>query len=395
MSQVMEAEEKNESIGMKERYKSLDIYRGLLMVIMALDHTVYYIIGSHPMEYFGDGAPGFVFPKYDQIYIFVNRILSHIVAPGFFFLLGLSVILYKERHHKNEGTSNLKPSHLKHFLLRGLVMIIAQLTLINFAWMLGTLNSNIIASSIPSGGGGDVLVSMDVIATLAVCMILGYILSGLSDRWILGLTLGLMVFNTLIFPKGTMLEGSYNPLLRWLFIPGQTGIFLSHYPILHWFPLTGIGLVFGRLFVKSKDKAMGLSAYLGLGLLLVFVITRLLNLLDQHPQNSGIRGFLSLTKYPPSVSFVLFTMGISFILLYMIDRFTKRFRGFDFLLVFGQNSMLFYIVHLYVYGILGLIISKGQGVIHFYALWLLGLGISFFMCKLYSIRRCKKRSTSL
>ncbi len=386
---IVQGEEISGSVFLRKRDKSIDIYRGILMVIMALDHTVFYIIGSHPMEYFGDGASGFTFPKYEETYIFLNRILSHIVAPGFFFLLGISVVFYKERHNQTESKGLLTAKDTKHFLLRGLIMIILQLTLINFAWMLGTLNSNIIASSIPSGEGGTILISMDVIASLAVCMVLAYFLSGLKSYWIMGLSLVLILVNQIFFPNQYMLNNAYHPLIRWFYIPGQSGAFLSHYPILHWLPLTGFGLVFGRLYTKSKDGAMKVAGITGAGLILAFCLTRFLYIFDQHPQNTGIKGFFSLTKYPPSLSYFLFTMGVGLVMLYFVNKLSGRFLKLNWLRILGENSMAFYIVHLYVYGLIGLVAKRVHGQVCFYLLWIFGLVISYFISKAISIRKKK------
>ena len=112
-----------------KRLLAVDALRGLIIVLMALDHANFFIAQQHSSgEYWGGS-----FPSYDHVLPFLTRVLTHLCAPGFFFLMGVGMLLFAESRRKL-GWSELKI--MAHFWLRGALLMVLQLTLINRAWEL-------------------------------------------------------------------------------------------------------------------------------------------------------------------------------------------------------------------------------------------------------------------
>ena len=103
-----------------------------------------------------------------------------------------------------------------------------------------------------------------------------------------------------------------------------------------------------------------------------------------HPSNNGLISFLNVTKYPPSLSFILLTLGIVFLILYLLLIMEhKLHRVGQPLLVFGRTALFFYLAHLYLYLILGCAFPKGTSYPMMYLFWLIGLLILFPICQWY------------
>lgn len=130
----------------KDRLLSLDVLRGLIMVLMAVDHAGYFIGKLHPAEYWGRPLP-----QYTDAFSFLTRFISHPCAPGFFFLMGTGMILFAASRRKL-GWSEKKI--VRFFLIRGLLLIGIELFFINITWLLGMLSSKTEFQSMGPGGEG-------------------------------------------------------------------------------------------------------------------------------------------------------------------------------------------------------------------------------------------------
>jgi uncharacterized membrane protein len=102
------------------------------------------------------------------------------------------------------------------------------------------------------------------------------------------------------------------------------------------------------------------------------------------PQGTNLVAFLNLTKYPPSLAFILLTMGLNCLLLYSLTRWETGLEKWARpLLIFGQTALFFYLVHLYVYSLIGLAFPQGTGYGLLYLVWVIGLAALYPLCFLY------------
>jgi uncharacterized membrane protein len=211
---------------------------------MALDHASYFIARVHPGEFWGVQLPA-----YQDVAHFLTRFVTYICAPGFFFLMGTSMILFTDSRRKI-GWSDSRITYF--FVLRGFILIILQLFLENPVWIIGVF-SGPIQTIKPLGGGGDmILLHFGVLYALGVTMIF----------WSLLLRFNSVVFGSVIFiailvtqfliPGADESNIFYSPWLRLLLIPGQSGIWQVFYPFIPWLGLTGLGLIFGKILRQLK-----------------------------------------------------------------------------------------------------------------------------------------------
>jgi len=361
----------------ENRLPSLDALRGLIVILMALDHAVFFVAKRHPLEYWGNPLPEHL----DASWL-LTRVSSHVCAPGFFFLMGCGMVLFAASRREC-GWSDGRIT--RHFLLRGMLLLVIQQFVVNPAWFLGTLGSTqILGSAGPPGGGGAVFFNLDVLYGLGACLIVTSLLLRVSGPVVLLISVAAMVATHALTPRPENVSTLYSPLLRMLLIPGQTGMLLVGYPLVPWLGVAGLGLLFGRQVLKGGDRAYGRLLVVGGVLLAAFVLVRAAGWGDPHASESvGLAGLLSLTKYPPSVAFLLFTMGLLSVLLWLLAR-----RGLPLgrrhpILVFGTTALFFYTVHLYVYALSGLAFPAGIGLVPTYLVWLAGLAVLYPLCSWY------------
>jgi uncharacterized membrane protein len=108
------------------RISSLDMLRGLLMILMALDHAQFFIAKIHPLEYWGEPLP-----QYQNVVSFLSRLGAHLCAPGFFFLMGIGMALFAESRRQREWPET---RITRHFFLRRLLLLFLQQFVVNPAW---------------------------------------------------------------------------------------------------------------------------------------------------------------------------------------------------------------------------------------------------------------------
>jgi uncharacterized membrane protein len=116
---------------MVNRFHHIDATRGLLLVVMSVDHARSFLHRSHPTEIWGMPLPNYHGNTFDSM----MRWITHICAPGFFFLLGVSMVLYARSHPR--------AALLRHFWVRGSLLVLMQLFVENIAWLLGLVSAKI------------------------------------------------------------------------------------------------------------------------------------------------------------------------------------------------------------------------------------------------------------
>ena len=322
----------------KYRITSIDLYRGIIMIIMALDHV---------RDYFH--ADSFHFDPQDlsktNILLFITRWITNLCAPTFVLLAGTSAFLSGQKKSKSE---------LSVFLLkRGLWLIFLELSIVTLGW---TFNP-----SFP-------VLELGPIWALGIGMVFLSIFIYLPINWMVILGL-IIVFGHNLLDK-IQVPGNNLPGLIWSLIHVQEDfhfgkeIFSLGYPAVPWIGLMPLGYALGTLYTKRFDpeKRKKILLYLGLGNLALFLIIRGINHYgDPSPwsiQNNPsftLLSYIKVTKYPPSLLYLLITLSPGFIFLAISE--DLKGKTVNFLSVYGRVPMFYYLIHIYLIHILAMLAS--------------------------------------
>ncbi|UCE41825.1 MAG: DUF1624 domain-containing protein [Candidatus Aminicenantes bacterium] len=371
-----------------KRLIPLDALPGLIMILMAIDHANYFVARMHPTGEFW----GLALPQYNNIAEFLTRYVTHICAPGFFFLMGVGMVLFANSR-RSLGWSESKIS--RHLFFRGLTLIFCQFILVNSAWVLGP-----VYTFRPPGAGKTVLIYFSVLATLGVTMVIGTLFLQLKTSLHIGLSTIIILGAQFLIPDPSHASQLYSPLLRIICVPGRTGILQSFYPIIPWLGIVLFGFVFGKWLLEDRSQAYKRALLVGSIFIVLFFIIRILGGFGNiHPQaRPGLISFLNVTKYPPSLAFILSNIGLCLVIIWIISQINDGFQrwGKPFL-VFGRSPLFFYILHLYLYAIIGLFFASrgGSGLEIMYPIWLVGLFILYALCFRYGTFKKKKSADSI
>ena len=334
-----------QTVTAKRRIESVDILRGIVMVIMALDHVR---DGVHRGAFTDD--PLNLATTTPALYF--TRWITHFCAPVFIFLSGTSIYLQSLRKTKKE---------LSLFILkRGLWLIVAEWTIIAFGWTFNPFFN---------------FIPFQVIWAIGISMV---VLSGiilLPFKAILAMGL-VIVFghNLLDIPEAA--EGFKAGFLWDLLHHGHFAMYSfapNHflaivYPFVPWTGLMMLGYCFGKFFVPafSAERRKKIFIILGTALVLFFVILRYSNLYgDPHPwtvQKNQLYTFLSFInvhKYPGSLLYMCVTIGISILFLGLIDKVKNGFTNI--MVVYGRTAFFYYIAHLYLIHLIYTILFFARG----------------------------------
>lgn len=326
----------------QHRIYAIDVLRGLVMVIMALDHTRDFF---HAEAFTRDPLD----PATTNILMFFTRFITHYCAPVFILLAGTSIYLQSLRKSKAE---------LSAFLFkRGLWLIVVELILITFAWTFDFSYSIFI---------------LQVIWAIGICMVLMGGIIRLPYMLILaaGFTI-VLGHNILDFIPGTH-QGFWWDLLRngnfafHQIMPGHQITII--YPFLPWLGLMMLGYGLGKIYEPSMDPAFRkkLLLYTGTGLILFFVLLRYINVYGdplpwtlQDNTTSTIFSFLNVHKYPPSLLFMCITIGPALIFLALFE--TTQNKITRIISVYGKVPFFYYILHFYILHTLCMILFLSRG----------------------------------
>jgi uncharacterized membrane protein len=371
-----------------ERLLPLDALRGMIMILMAIDHANYFVARMHPTGEFW-GVP---LPQYNDLFEFLTRFVTHLCAPGFFFLMGVGMVLFTNSRRSLGWTDG---RILRHFLSRGLILIGFQFFFENTAWVMGP-----VYSFNPPGGGDSVWLHFGVLSALGSTMIIGALFLRSKPFVLVWISSAIIFGSQFLIPGSNQASHLYAPLLRILYIPGRTGIFQAFYPIIPWLGIVIFGLIFGKWLLHNKSQAYRWSFILGGIFLLVFIVLRTIGGFgNTHPPvNSSLVSYLNITKYPPSVVFTFLTLGLclTFIGIFSRVRSTLEHLGKP-LLVFGRSALFFYITHLYLFAFIGLFFASGggTGLAIMYPIWFVALVILYFLCLWYGNFKKRKSADSI
>jgi uncharacterized membrane protein len=302
------------------RLHSIDITRGIVIIIMALDHV---------RDFFSYTAHRATDVTQASVSLFATRWITHICAPGFVFLSGISVYLYFKKVSDRKRTSLF-------LVTRGLWLIVIEIFVISF----------IITQ-------GYQLTLLEVIWSIGCSMIL---LAGLIwlPRWLQVLIAIIMITaHNALPPVGEVTANTM--ILAFLhnmpFFIAQPPTLVA-YTIVPWVGVMLLGYAIGVWFTYSPDQRNKLLVRSGIAAIVVFILMRFLNLYgDPVPWSVQERGsiytflsFLNVTKSPPSLLFLSVTLGIAFLLLAFANELPTRLQKFA--MTYGKVPLFFFVVHL-------------------------------------------------
>lgn len=298
------------------RIASVDVVRGLVMVIMALDHVRELIhvdsLTRDPTD-LATTTPA----------VFFTRWITHLCAPIFVFLAGTSAYLSAAR-------SGDTPAHRRFLVSRGVWLLVLEFSVVNFGIWFDIRFSVLLFQVIAAIGIGLIVLG---IATRIPARALG----------LAGLTIACL--HNLLPPNLPLFSVNAIPL-------GEGTTLLMGYPPVPWLAIMLMGYGFGTFVLQTENRA-GLLLKLGAMCLLAFASLRFTNTYgDPSPWSMQkdalftVMSFLNVSKYPPSLQFDLLMLGIMFLLLSM----TERSKGpiSRILMIYGKVPLFYYLLHWYV-----------------------------------------------
>jgi len=324
------------------RIESIDLLRGLVMIIMALDHVRDYFHADaylfHPLDLEKTNAA-----------LFATRWITHFCAPVFVFLAGTSAFLVGQRKGKKELSSFL--------LTRGLWLVVLEFTVLNFAWFFNIKFNFFALTVIWALGMGMIVLAAAIHLPFRLILFLGALFvighNALDSFHVDGENVQSFVWKVLHEPAIVNLS--------------DIVVFIG-YPLLPWAGIMMLGYCFGTLYVPSVDPVFRKKRLylLGFSAIVVFLILRAINLYgDPAPwsvRSSALNTFLSfinVTKYPPSLFYTLITLGPSMLFLAVSEKYSGKI--IDIVTALGRVPLFYYIVHIYVIHILAIFAAMATG----------------------------------
>lgn len=320
----------------KYRIESIDLLKGLVMLIMAIDHVRDYF---HYSAYFFDPSD----PTLTTLPIFFTRFITHFCAPTFSFLSGLSAFMVGKKKSLNE---------LSIFLFkRGLWLVFIELLVMNFGWKFDIHFKEIV---------------FQVIWVLGISMIFLAGLIHLPKKYIIifscALIFGHNLLDTIHF-EGSILWSIIHERKTYNITPDHV-LRVGAYAIIPWVAVMSLGYCFGSFYDKSFDPTKRKRTFnrIGIAAIILFLLLRWTNIYgnllpwkDYGNITQNLFSFLNLTKYPPSLSFLLLTLGAA--LLFLANSENLKGKVVHFFCVFGRVPFFFYIIHIYLIHLLALLVA--------------------------------------
>ncbi len=348
----------------KKRIDSIDIMRGIVMIVMALDHT---------RDFFTDSSADPTDLTRVSTALFLTRFVTHYCAATFVFLAGTGAFLSISR-------GKTKWQACKFLISRGIWLVVLELTIIHWGWGFGLF--------------------LQVIWAIGVSMIVLGILVFLPVSVIT--TFGLLIiFSHDVFDnlKPTDFNGTESTLWSILHVQGVVKLFGADvfilYPLIPWVGVMMAGYGFGKLYSIDAASRKTYLRVIGCSAIILFVLIRSFNFYGDpslwREQGSWVRtvlSFINVSKYPPSLDYLLITLGPVIILLSFLEDIQNQ--ATDVLVLFGRVALFYYILHLYLIHGLALLVAAitgaADGLLLFtlpvvYLLWALIVFILYFPCR--------------
>jgi uncharacterized membrane protein len=347
---------------LRERY--VDVFRGLLIAHMALDHASLFFNPGRPGEELASAAPAI--PA--DFWQFLVRFLGVPVAPGFFFMAGFMVALTS---FSREARGMSPQEVTRKLIVRGCVLIAVD------ALIMG----------LPRAAMG--FYSFMVLTSIGASLILLALLRHLPNRVLLAAALAILVLHPLIDVSALPVA-----LQAVLHEPIREGAFRSLYPLLPWCALPILGFVVGRDSL-SRARPQRFWLLLAGASLAVFLLVRLAGGYgNAYPyERVASLEFWSFAKYPPDLPFIAWSCAVIFALLALLrqvtrDRTSALLQPFA---VFGRVPFFFYVVHFYLLGLTAAITGFRTGLAGTCLIWMLLLIVMVWPCRWFADVKARRR----
>ncbi len=316
-----------------KRISSVDFIRGFVMIIMALDHV-------RDLIHFSSIDPADISATNPAL--FFTRWITHLCAPTFVFLSGVSAFLSFNKKSDTKAT--------RRFLFsRGLWLIFLEFTIVNFGLWFDPGFHTIIFQVIGAIGFGFILLGL---------------MTGLSSQVILATGLAIIFTHNL---WGPLLPPAFALLANPSAFPiAESRLFIMGYPPLPWLGIMLTGFGCGRFFIateaiRKKNFLTGAALLLSL-----FILLRFVNVFgDPAPWSSQkntlytFMSFMNVSKYPPSLLFVLATLGVMSLIAWLTEG--KKGLFYDIISVYGKVPLFYFVIHFYVIHLVSIMIISMQG----------------------------------
>lgn len=312
-----------------KRVLSIDITRGLVMIIMAIDHIRDLMHNAsltlNPLD-LSTTTPS----------IFFTRWITHLCAPTFVFLSGVSAYLSYKR--KNDY------KYSRNFLLsRGLWLILLEFTVITFAVWWDIHFRFFLFQVIAAIGFGFIILSFLLKLNLRTILIIGLAIIFSHD-----------LVSIILSSHPSAMTSVLSPLFNFsVLFPTKNTTLLMGYPIIPWLGIMFTGFGAGKLFETDIKLRKQYFIKLGIASLLLFILLRFINIygdpLPWSVQKNYVYSFLSfinVSKYPPSLQYCLLMLGIMFTILFIVEGFNNKLT--EILMVYGKVPMFYYLMHWYI-----------------------------------------------
>lgn len=385
------------------RIASVDIIRGVVMVLMAIDHVR--VFAGVPA---GGPSPA----------VFFTRWVTHFCAPAFIFLAGTSAFLYGRKNHD-----------LSRFLLtRGIWLVFLELTVIRLSWTFNfDYRTYMLAGVIWVIGwcmilmAGLVKLPVRVVAAIGLVIIFGH---NLLDGSLFGIAESL----------GSDLRGSLWKVGYVAFFAPPVSLgpngpnLVVLYSVVPWIGVMAAGYAFGSILTLDPPRRDRFCLTIGLGAIALFLVLRGFNLYgdlspwsapspqsDGGPQLPAILSFLNTSKYPASLQFLLMTLGPTIALIPALEKLRGTFARS--MTVFGRVPFFFYVLHIPLIHAIALVVSQIRmgsvvpwlfanhpmgspeppagyrwSLVLLYAVWLLVVVLLYFACRWHADQKARRKS---
>ncbi|MEO8068992.1 MAG: heparan-alpha-glucosaminide N-acetyltransferase domain-containing protein [Flavobacteriales bacterium] len=326
------------------RINSLDLLRGVVMVVMALDHVRDFfhhglLFGADPTD-MATTTP----------VLFFTRWITHFCAPVFVFLAGTSAFLY--------GRTRTKAQLSRFLWTRGLWMIFVEVIIVAFGWQFDPRFT---------------FTMLAVFWAIGVSMLALALLVRLPYRAVLFIGLAIVLLHNLLdhvpVPQGGVVGTLFDALHRGGEVHLGVGrVIVFAYPVLPWIGTMALGYCLGRLFTSEVSSAQRKRAllWLGSGAIMLFIALRALNVygdfapwVDQPTNVYDLLSFLNVWKYPPSLLYLCMTLGPALLFLAWAEG--RELGWSKYFVVFGRVPFFYYMLHIYLIHALATVAMVMQG----------------------------------
>lgn len=338
----------------------VDVFRGLLIAHMALDHASLMFNSGRAPEELASGAA----PVFGDLFQFLTRFLGVPVAPGFFFMAGFMVALTSDaRQQRGRAPADIT----RQLLIRGLVLIAVDALIMGLPRALMGFYSFMTLSSIGVG----------IIVLAGV--------RHLPNRILAPVAIGLLVLHPLLDVSALPV-----PLQAILYEPVRSGAFRSMYPVFPWIGIVMLGYVIGRDSLRRPDSR---PQWLGLAAIsvVIFLAVRLfVGYGNAYPYTAVASfAFWTFAKYPPDLPFLAWSFSCIFVALAALASIVRhttpaRLRPLE---IFGRVPFFFFVVHFYVLGIVQALLRTKTGLPGVYLIWMLLLAAMMGPCIWYDRKK--------